>query len=176
VSCPNLDGGREMFSRSPAATAEAVAAAAAAGLPLWVKLSPGAANLVEVARAAIGAGGAALTLVNTLPGLAIRIDRRRAALGAGGGGLSGPALHAVALRAVADVASALPGVPIVGVGGVMSGRQAVEFLLAGARAVQVGTATFVNPRAPIRVLSELRRWCAANGVARLADLIGGAND
>jgi dihydroorotate dehydrogenase (NAD+) catalytic subunit len=176
VSCPNLDGGREMFSRSPAATAEAVAAAAAAGLPLWVKLSPGAANLVEVARAAIGAGGAALTLVNTLPGLAIRIDRRRAALGAGGGGLSGPALHAVALRAVADVASALPGVPIVGVGGVMSGRQAVEFLLAGARAVQVGTATLLNPRAPIRVLSELRRWCAANGVTRLAELIGGAND
>ena len=175
VSCPNLDGGREMFARSPAATAEVVAACGAAGLPRWVKLSPGTANLVEVAGAAVDAGAEALTLVNTLPGLAIRTDLRRGALGGGGGGLSGPALHAVALRAVADVASAMPEVPIVGVGGVMSGPDAVEFLLAGARAVQVGTATLVDPRAPARVLAELRRWCAANGVERIADLVGGAH-
>ena len=103
VSCPNLDDGREMFARSPMATAEVVAAAAAAGLPRWVKLSPGTANLVEVAAAAVHAGAAALTLVNTLPGLSIRTDSRTGALGGGGGGLSGPALHAVALRAVADV-------------------------------------------------------------------------
>jgi dihydroorotate dehydrogenase (NAD+) catalytic subunit len=176
VSCPNLDDGREMFARSPRATAAAVEAAGAAGLPRWAKLSPGAADLVAVARAAVGAGAAALTLVNTLPGLAIRTDLRRPALGGGGGGLSGPALHAVALRAVADVAAALPEVPIVGVGGVMSGLAAVEFLLAGARAVQVGTATLLDPRAPARVLAELRRWCLANGVTRVADLVGGAHD
>jgi dihydroorotate dehydrogenase (NAD+) catalytic subunit len=176
VSCPNLDDGREMFARSPAATAGAVEAAGAARLPRWVKLSPGSANLVEVAAAALDAGAAALTLVNTLPGLAIRADLRRSALGGGGGGLSGPALHAVALRTVAEVATALPEVPIVGVGGVMSGWQAVEFLLAGARAVQVGTATLLDPRAPLRILTELQRWCAANRVERVADLVGGARD
>ena len=128
-----------------------------------MKLSPGTANLVEVATAAMGAGAAALTLVNTLPALAIRTDLRRGALGGGGGGLSGPALHAVALRAVADVAEALPAVPIIGVGGVMSGIGAVEFLLAGASAVEVGTATLLDPHAPAHVLAELRRWCAANG-------------
>jgi dihydroorotate dehydrogenase (NAD+) catalytic subunit len=174
VSCPNLDDGREMFARSPAATAEVVAAAGAAGLPRWVKLSPGTTNLVEVATAAVGAGGAALTLVNTLPALAIRADHRRAALGGGGGGLSGPALHAVALRAVADVSEALPAVPIIGVGGVMSGIGAVEFLLAGASAVEVGTATLLDPHAPARVLAELRRWCDSHGVTRVAELIGGA--
>jgi dihydroorotate dehydrogenase (NAD+) catalytic subunit len=176
VSCPNLDGGEEMFARSPGATAEVVEAAAAAGLPLWVKLSPGGANLVEVATAAVGAGAAALTLVNTLPALAIRADLRRGALGGAGGGLSGPALHGVALHAVADVSAALPQVPIIGAGGVMSGTTAVEFLLAGARAVQVGTATLVDPHAPARVLQELRRWCAANGVVRVSELVGGARD
>ncbi|HXZ82920.1 MAG TPA: dihydroorotate dehydrogenase [Acidimicrobiales bacterium] len=176
VSCPNLDDGREMFARSPAATAAAVEAAGAARLPRWAKLSPGAANLVEVARAAVDAGAAALTLVNTLPGLAISADLRQLALGGGGGGLSGPALHAVALRAVSDVAAELPEVPIIGVGGVMSGLQAAEFLLAGARAVQVGTATLLDPRAPVRVLTELRRWCAARRVERVADLVGGARD
>jgi dihydroorotate dehydrogenase (NAD+) catalytic subunit len=175
VSCPNLDDGREMFARSPRATAEVVEAAAAAGLPRWVKLSPGTANLVEVAAAAVRAGAAALTLVNTLPGLAIRTDSRTGALGGGGGGLSGPALHAVALRAVADVAAELREVPIIGVGGVMSGVGAVEFLLAGARAVQVGTATLLDPHAPARVLAELRRWCRANKVARVADLVGRAH-
>ncbi len=174
VSCPNLDDGREMFARSPRATAEAVEAAGAAGVPRWVKLSPGVSNLVEVAGAAVDAGAAALTLVNTLPGAAIRTDLRRPALGGGGGGLSGPALHPVALRAVADLASVMPGVPIVGVGGVMSGLGAVEFLLAGARAVQVGTATLLDPHAPARVLAELRRWCVANRVARVADLVGAA--
>ena len=129
-----------------------------------------------MATAAVGAGAAALTLVNTLPALAIRADLRRGALGGAGGGLSGPALHGVALHAVADVSAALPQVPIIGAGGVMSGTTAVEFLLAGARAVQVGTATLVDPHAPARVLQELRRWCAANGVVRVSELVGGARD
>lgn len=107
-------------------------------------------------------------------GMAIDPETRTFRLGAGprGGGLSGPAIHPVAVRAVFDVASALPGLPIVGVGGVASGAEAAELILAGASAVQVGTAIFADPRAPARVLAELAAWAARQGAARLADLVG----
>ena len=108
-------------------------------------------------------------------GLAIDPETRRPRLGGGGGGLSGPAIRPVAVRAVFDVHAALPHVPIVGVGGVASGEDAVELLLAGASAVQVGTATFADPRAPRRVLGELTDWCRRHGVDRVADLTGGIN-
>jgi dihydroorotate dehydrogenase (NAD+) catalytic subunit len=178
LSCPNLEGGRHLFAQSPSATADAIDAAGAAGLPLWAKLTPNVTDIVEIAGAAVGAGAEALTLVNTLLGMAIDVEARAYVLGvvAGGGGLSGPAIRPVAVRAVHDVHAALPGIPIVGVGGVARGVDAVELLLAGASAVQVGTATFADPRAPWRVLRELKRWCRRHRVRRVSDLVGTVHD
>lgn len=172
LSCPNVH--RTVFAHSAAATAEAVAATEAAGRPRWAKLSPNVTDIVEIAGAALGAGAEALTLVNTLRGLAVDPVSRRPRLGAGGGGLSGPALHPVAVRAVAECHAAFPGAPLVGVGGVATAEQAVELLLVGASAVQVGTATFADPRAPGRVLHELAQWCHRHHVPRVAELIGAA--
>ncbi len=175
VSCPNLDDRSRMFAHSQSATAEAVEAAGAAGLPRWAKLSPNTADLVEIAGAAIGAGAEALTLVNTLLGMVIDVERRRPALGAGGGGLSGPAVHPVAVRAVFECRVAFPAVGIVGVGGVADGVDAVELLMAGADAVEVGTAIFADPRAPWKVEEALARWCARHGVGKVRDLVGAAH-
>ena len=176
VSCPNIEDRRRMFAHSPEATAEVLkAVGAVCGLPLWAKLSPNVADLAEVAEAALGSGAEAVTLVNTVLGMAIDVDQRRPVLGAGGGGLSGPAVHPVAVRAVHDVHAALPDATIIGVGGVMTGADAVELLMAGASSVQVGTATFRDPRAPRRVLDELEVWCARRGVRSVAELIGVAH-
>ena len=176
VSCPNVEDRRRMFAHSPEATAEVLAAVHQANpLPLWAKLSPNVADVAEVANAAIGAGAEAVTLINTVLGMAIDIDKRRPLLGAGGGGLSGAAIHPVAVRAVYDVRSALPDATIIGVGGVMSGADAIELLMAGANGIQVGTATFRDPRAPLRVLEEMESWCARRGVRSVSDLIGAAH-
>lgn len=174
VSCPNLDDGRHMFAHSAQATAEVVAAVGTAcpGLPRWAKLSPTVPDIAEIALAATGAGAEAVTLVNTMPAMVIDVDRRRPVLGGGGGGLSGPAIHPVAVRAVYDVRSAIPEAGIVGVGGVSGGRDAVELLMAGADAVQVGTAIFGDPRAPMRVLRDLEDWCVAHGVVCVRELRG----
>ena len=179
VSCPNIEDRRRMFAHSPAATAEVVAAVGehCPGLPRWAKLSPTVADLAEVAGAALGAGAEAVTLVNTVLAMAIDIEERRPILGSGpgGGGLSGPAIHPVAVRAVFDVRAAHPDATVIGVGGVMSGRDAVELMMAGADAVQVGTATFRDPRAPIRILTEIETWCADHGVRRVRELRGVAH-
>lgn len=175
VSCPNLEDRSRMFAHHPATTAAAVDAvkrASGGGLPVFAKLSPNTSELVEVAAAALGAGAAGLTLVNTLLGLAIDAERRRPVLGAGGGGLSGPPVKHVALRAVWEVARAHPGVAIIGTGGVTTGLDAVEMMLAGASAVGVGTATFAEPRAALRIVDELAAWCSRHGVARVSDLVG----
>jgi dihydroorotate dehydrogenase (NAD+) catalytic subunit len=174
VSCPNLDDRSRMFAHSAKATADAVAASAAAGLPLWVKLSPNVADLTDIAGAGLNAGAEALVLVNTLLGMAIDPLRRTYRLGSGpsGGGLSGPAIRPVAVRAVHDCRAAFPLVGIVGVGGVACGIDAVEMLMAGADAVEVGTATFRDPRAPIHVLAGLTRWCRWHDVARVRSLVG----
>ena len=158
VSCPNVEDRSRMFAHSAEATAR-VMAATACGLPRWAKLSPNVPDIVEIASGALAGGADGLTLVNTLLGLALDIESGRPVLGAGGGGLSGSAVHPVAVRAVWECRAAFPDVPIVGVGGVMSGRDAVELLVAGADAVQVGTATFRDPRAPWKVLRQLARWC-----------------
>ncbi len=179
VSCPNVEDRRRMFAHSPSATAEVVAAVGehCPGLPRWAKLSPTVADLAEVAGAALGAGAEAVTLVNTVLAMAIDVETRRPLLGSGpgGGGLSGPAIHPVAVRAVFDVRAAHPDATIIGVGGVMSGRDAVELVMAGADAVQVGTATFRDPRAPVRILGELERWCSQQGVRRVRELRGVAH-
>ena len=175
VSCPNTEDGMRMFAHSAAATEDVLAATAGCGRPRWAKLSPNTPELVAVAAAAVRGGAEAVVLTNTLAGLVIDLDERRPALGGRRGGVSGAALHPVAVRAVYDVHEALPAVPIVGVGGVSSGADAVEMLMAGASAVQVGTAIFADPRAPWRVLAELERWCLGAGVQRLDELIGAAH-
>lgn len=174
VSCPNLEDRSKMFAHSAVATAEALEATAICQRPRWAKLSPNVADLAEIARAAIGAGAEAVTLINTVLALGINPMTRTLTLGAGRGGLSGPSIRPVALRAVYDVREALPDAVIIGVGGVSCGLDAVELLMAGANAIQVGTATFADPRASIRVLSELRRFCEKEGVRDVADLVGAA--
>jgi dihydroorotate dehydrogenase (NAD+) catalytic subunit len=175
LSCPNLDGGRHLFAQDPDLTASAVEAAAAGGRPVWAKLTPAVTDLVPIVDAAIGAGAEAITLINTALGMVIDVESRRPLLGGGGGGLSGPAIHPLAVRAVFDVHAARPTVPIIGAGGVARGVDAVELLLAGAAAVQVGTATFANPRAVAVVQAEIDAWCAAHGVATVTELTGGAH-
>src|SRR5207248_8270439 len=176
VSCPSIEGRKDMFAHSPAATAEVVEATAACRAPRWAKLSPNVTDLTEIAAAALGAGAAGLTLINTVMGMAIDLQSRRPRLGAGGGGLSGAAIRPVAVRAVYDCRAAFPHAAIVGVGGVTSGEDAVELLLAGADAVQVGTATFFEPRAPGRVAHELERWCRRHQVRSIGELRGAAHE
>jgi dihydroorotate dehydrogenase (NAD+) catalytic subunit len=174
LSCPNLEG-KGMFAQSADATHDAIAAASACGRPRWAKLTAAVADLASVAAAAADGGAEAVTLVNTLPAMVIDVTRRRPVLGARTGGLSGAAIHPVAVRAVHDVHAALPALAIVGVGGVTDATTAVELLLAGASAVQVGTATFADRRAVARVLDDLARWCGRHGVAHVSDLVGGAH-
>jgi dihydroorotate dehydrogenase (NAD+) catalytic subunit len=175
VSCPNLEDRSLMFSHSCAATGSVIEAvvANARSVPVFAKLSPNVTDIREIAASAVDAGAAGLTLVNTMLGLAIDPESRRPRLGSGGGGLSGPAIRPIAVRAVYDVACALPGVPIIGTGGVATAEDAVEMMLAGASAVGVGTATFRDPRAPQRIARNLVRWCARHGVTRVAELTGG---
>lgn len=175
LSCPNLEGGERLFARAPDSAAAATEAAAAAGLPRWVKLSLVAPDIVAVAAAAREAGAAAVTLINTVPGMVIDIDRRRPTLGAGAGGVSGPAIRPLAVRAVWDCHAALPDLPILAAGGVSRGTDAVEMLMAGASAVQVGTATFASPRAALRVCGELAEWCRRNSMTAVAALTGAAH-
>ena len=179
VSCPNIEDRRHMFAHSPSATAEVLSAVSEriGGLPLWAKLSPTVADLAEVAGAALANGAEAVTLVNTALGMAIDLETRAPVLGSGasGGGLSGPSVHPIAVRAVFDVRAAHPDATIIGVGGVMNGRDAVELLLAGADAVQVGTATFRDPRAPWRVLDGIAAWCSSHGVRAVRTLRGQAH-
>jgi dihydroorotate dehydrogenase (NAD+) catalytic subunit len=178
VSCPNVEDRRRMFAHSAQGVGDAIGAAADGldgRLPLWAKLSPNVTDLPDLAGVAVGTGAEALTLINTVMGLAVDPATGRPRLGNGGGGLSGPAIHPVAVRAVFECRAALPEIPIIGVGGVARGEDAAELLAAGADAVQVGTATFADPRAPLRVLSELEDWCAHQGITHLNELKGRAH-
>lgn len=177
LSCPNTEAARDLFAHSESATTDAIEATASCRRPRWAKLSPNVTDLVPIAAAARDAGAEAVTLINTVMGMAIDPETGAYRLGSGprGGGLSGPAIHPVAVRAVHDVHAALPDLPIVGVGGVARGIDAAELLLAGAQAVQVGTATFADPRAPARVLAELERWAARTGHASIASAVGAAH-
>lgn len=172
LSCPNVEDRSAMFAHSTEATESAMAATAGCGRPRWAKLSPNCGDLVPIVDAAVRGGAEAVTLVNTVMGMAIDPVTRTYRLGNGGGGLSGPAIHPVAVRAVHDVAAVRPEVPIVGVGGITDADTAAELLVAGASAVQVGTATFADPRAPGRVAAELVDWCRRHGLHDLGELIG----
>ena len=174
LSCPNLEGRRGIFAHDAVLSADVIAATAGCGRPRWAKLSPNTDRVVEVAEAVRAAGAEAVTLVNTLLGMVLDPDTLKPVLGAGGGGYSGRPIHPVAVRTVYDVHAAVPDLPIIGAGGVASGWDAAELMLAGASAVQVGTATFADPKAPLRVQRELLAWCAARGLAP-AELTGRAH-
>jgi dihydroorotate dehydrogenase (NAD+) catalytic subunit len=172
ISCPNVDAGGMAFGTDCASAAEVTAAVrAVTRKPLIVKLSPNVTDIAEIARAVEAAGADAVSLINTLLGMAIDAHTRRPRLARVVGGLSGPAIKPVALRMVWQVHRAVS-VPIVGMGGIMTGEDAVEFMLAGATAVAVGTANFVDPRAALRVADGIAEYCRESGVERASDLIG----
>ncbi len=176
ISCPNTEKGNELFAHSVEATRAVIAATAQAGRPRWAKLSPNAGSmLTSVAGAALGAGAEAVTVSNTYFGLSVDPLTRRSRLGNGAGGVSGPAIHPLAVRAVAEVHAAHPSAPIVAAGGVATVEDVIEFALVGASAVQVGTANFADPRTCFRLTADTADWCANQGVARFTDLIGTAD-
>lgn len=173
VSCPNVKAGGLEFGADPAALADVVRRArSATRRPLLVKLSPTLPDIAATAQIAVDAGADGLTLVNTLPGLVIDVERRRPALGFGTGGTSGAALLPIGVLATYRVHRALPQVPLLGVGGVASASDALQYLLAGATLVGVGTAAMQDPRIPERIVRDLARWCASHGIAHVADLVG----
>jgi len=174
VSCPNVKAGGLEFGADPQALHALVSAArGATKRPIFVKLSPtlGAA-IADTARVAVDAGATGLTLVNTMPGTVIDTDRRRPKLSFGSGGVSGPALLPVGLLATWRVSRALPTVPLIGLGGISTGDDALQYLMAGASLVGVGTAALRDPRAPERIVRQLQRWCDREGVRDITTLIG----
>ena len=172
ISCPNVKQGGIVFGTDPNCAASVVAACrAATKKTLIVKLSPNVTDIVEMAQACEGAGADALSVINTLTGMAIDLERRRPVLANVTGGLSGPAIKPIALRMVWQVARAVK-VPVIGIGGIMSANDALEFILAGATAVQVGTASFVNPSAAQEIAEDMEQWLAARGIADIKSLIG----
>jgi dihydroorotate dehydrogenase (NAD+) catalytic subunit len=172
VSCPNTAHGGMFFSNDPTLLAEVVGAARkVAKRPLIVKLSPNVARIEPVAQAAVEAGADAISLVNTFVALAIDPRTRKPRLGNGFGGLSGPAIKPIALRMVYEAAKAVK-VPVIGLGGIATGEDAAEFLIAGASAVEVGTASFWDPQSPARIARELDVFLAKEKIARAQDLIG----
>ena len=171
VSCPNTKEGGILFSSEPALLGDLIASARrAAQRPLIVKLSPNVARIEPLAHAAEVAGADAISLINTVVSFAIDPTTRKPRIAAGFAGLSGPAIKPLALRLVAEAVEAVK-IPIIGIGGITTGADAVEFLLAGATAVQVGTATFVDPRAPVLVAQELGLFLEKSGAASLGDFI-----
>ncbi|MFL5576482.1 MAG: dihydroorotate dehydrogenase [Gemmatimonadaceae bacterium] len=172
VSCPNVKAGGMEFGADPRALREVVSRAReATGRPLFVKLSPTLPDVAGSARIAVDAGADALTLVNTLPGLVIDVERRRPALGFGTGGVSGSGLLPVGVLATWKVSRAVS-VPLIGLGGVSTADHALQYMLAGASLVGIGTAAMQDPRVPERVVHDLERWCDRHGVSALAELVG----
>lgn len=170
ISCPNIAAGGCAMGSTPEGAAEVIRAVRShTKLPLLVKMAP--ARVVEVAQALEAEGADALTVINSISGMAIDVDTRRSRLSRPTGGMSGPALHPIAVRMVWEVHNAV-NIPIVGVGGVMTGRDAAEFILAGATSVSVGMANLVDPTAAPRILDELTEWAESQGVSDINELIG----
>jgi len=173
VSCPNVHEGGMTFGADPGALEYLVARAKAASKrPLIVKLSPNVTSIATMARIAALAGADALSLVNTFLGMAIDVETRQPMIRNVTGGLSGPAIKPIALRMVYEAAKTVK-IPVLGMGGIVTAEDAVEFLLAGATAVQVGTASYADPRAVERLVSGLTGWCKSHGVERVSSLTGG---
>lgn len=173
VSCPNVKAGGIEFGADPAAlTAVVKGARAKTRRPLFVKLSPTLPDVAATARIAVDAGADALTLVNTIPGLVIDVERRRPVLGFGTGGVSGAAILPVGVRATWLVRRAMPAVPILGLGGVASAEDALQYLIAGASLVGIGTAAMQDARRPQRIIDDLDRWCEAHRVGALREIVG----
>jgi dihydroorotate dehydrogenase (NAD+) catalytic subunit len=178
ISCPNVENRGLVFACDPGAAAEVVAAVrrnTAPAVPVLAKLSPDVTDIVAIARSCVAAGADGLSMINTLLGMVIDLDTMRPVLAGVTGGLSGRAVKPVAVRCIWQVHAALPEVPILGMGGVASGLDALELVLAGASAVSVGTAIFHDPSAPVRVLAELADALAARGFASLRDAVGHAH-
>ena len=174
VSCPNVAvGGMEFGKSAEMAAAVTEAVTSETTLPVIVKLTPNVTDIAEIARAVVGAGADAVCLINTLTGMAIDTVNRRPFLGGVSGGLSGPAIKPVALYMVYQVCQAVD-VPVVGCGGVSSADDALEFIMAGACAVQMGTATMVDPHAPLQVIDGLRRFMEREGIGDICELVGAA--
>lgn len=171
ISCPNVKAGGMHFGMFPEAAAEVTAAVRqATSLPVIVKLSPEAADLVGVAKAAADAGADALSLINTIRGMSIDVNTKRPRLGNLMGGLSGPAIRPIAVRMVFEVHRAV-NIPLIGIGGISCLQDALEFFIAGASAIQVGTANFADPRTATRLIDELEAYCEARQV-NLRDIVG----
>lgn len=175
ISCPNVDCGGLTFGTDPKVAAEVVSACRAqTKRPMIVKLTPNVTDITEIARAVEAAGADALSLINTLLGMAIDPYKRKPILARGVGGLSGPAVKPVALRMVWEVYRSVS-IPLLGMGGIMTGLDAVEFMLAGASAVAVGTASFIDPQAALAVVSGIEQYCESQGVSDVNELIGALN-
>ncbi len=175
ISCPNVKSGCLEFGSDPVSASQVTSAVRkATSLPVWVKLTPNTSDVVGIALAVEEAGADAVVLINTLKGMAIDIETRRPVLGNITGGLSGPAIKPVALRMVYEVGAAVKDLPLIGSGGIMNAGDAIEFLLAGASAVQVGTANLVNPQAPVEVVKGIRDYMQKNGLESIGTLVGSA--
>jgi dihydroorotate dehydrogenase (NAD+) catalytic subunit len=175
LSCPNLEGRGGIIAHDAEMSANVIAACAVTGVPMWAKLSPNTDRLITIAESVVEAGAEALTLTNTLLGMLLNTETAQPVLGNGGGGVSGRAMFPVALRAVFDVRKALPHIPIVGVGGIASGNDAIAMMQAGAHAVQVGTASFARPDAAMRILNEMHAWMRKQGVSQWSEIINTAH-
>ena len=172
IGCPNVVQGGMEFGQSPETAAEVTKAVKSqTSLPVIVKLTPNVTNIVPIAQAVAGAGADALSLINTVVGMAIDITQRRPFLGGVSGGLSGPAIKPIALYMVYRVSQAVE-VPVIGCGGIGCADDALEFIMAGATAVQIGTANLVNPNAPLEVLEGIERFMEREGIKDIADLVG----
>jgi len=179
ISCPNVEHRGQVFACSAvdaAAVIEAVRGRTRYDIPVFAKLSPDVTDIVSIARACVSAGADGLSMINTLLGMAIDTDTMRPVLAGLTGGLSGPAIRPVAVRCIWQVREALPGVPIIGMGGVMTGRDALELILAGASMVSVGTAIFHDPSACARILRELDEELARRGIERVSEVVGLAHE
>jgi dihydroorotate dehydrogenase (NAD+) catalytic subunit len=172
VSCPNVKQGGMEFGADPQALHTVIAGARAATTkPIFVKLSPTLPQIGDVAKRAVDAGADGITVINTIPGLVVDVERRAPMLGFGSGGVSGPGLLAVGVLATWRVRQAVQ-VPIIGAGGVQQASDVLQFMMAGASVVAIGTAALADPKLPARIVRELERWCERHGVSRIADLVG----
>lgn len=173
ISCPNLEDRNNMFAHDPRATASVIGAVRrSSDVPVFAKLSPNVTSITEIAQAAVDAGADGLSLINTVVGMAIDIESARPKLAGVMGGLSGPAIRPIAVRAVFEVHRALPHVPIIGMGGIMDHKDAIEFIMAGATAVALGTANFINPSSVVEVGRGIEEFLTARGLRTVGSLKG----